>query len=137
MKSYWKFLTAILAACFISATALAADASPSGTWKFTAAGRGGNPGVERTLILEVKEGKLTGTLKGANMGQFEIPDAAIEGGAIKAGVVSFTVTTNINDTKRVSKYEGKLEGDKITGSIEAPGRDGATQKRDWVATRAK
>ena len=67
----------------------------------------------------------------------EIPDAAIEAGSVKGGVVSFTITTNFNDTKRVSKYEGKLEGDKITGSIEAPGRDGAVAKRDWVATRAK
>ena len=137
MKSPLKFLAATLAACVITVAAFAADASPAGTWKFTAAGRGGNPGVERTLILEVKDGKLTGTLKGASMGQFEIPDAAIEAGSIKGGVVSFTITTNFNDTKRVSKYEGKLEGDKITGSIEAPGRDGATQKRDWVASRAK
>ncbi len=132
-----KFAATLVAFVLTAVAAFAAAASPAGTWKFTAAGRGGNPGVERTLILEVKDGKLTGTLKGASMGQFEIPDAAIEAGSIKAGVVSFTITTNFNDTKRVSKYEGKLEGDKITGSIEAPGRDGASTKRDWVATRAK
>lgn len=137
MKSPLKILAASLAACIVTVAAFAADASPAGTWKFTAAGRGGNPGVERTLILDVKDGKLTGTLKGASMGQFEIPDAAIGDGSFKGGEVSFTVTTNFNDTKRVSKYTGKLAGDKITGSIEAPGRDGAVAKRDWVATRAK
>lgn len=137
MKSSRKLLAAFVAACFTAVAAFAADASPAGTWKYTQAGRGGNPGVERTLILEMKDAKLTGTLKGASMGQFEIPDAAIADGAFKEGVVSFTVTTTFNDTKRVTKYEGKLEGDKITGSSEAPGRDGAVQKREWAATRAK
>ena len=78
MKSPLKFLATIFAACFITLAAFAADASPAGTWKYTQQGRGGNPGVERTLVLELKDGKLTGTLKGASMGQFEIPDAAIE-----------------------------------------------------------
>ena len=121
----------------MSVAALAADASPAGTWKFTQAGRGGAPGVERSLMLEMKDGKLTGTLKGASMGQFDIPDAAIEGGAVKDGTVSFTITTEFNGNKRTAKYEAKLDGDTLTGSIEAPGRDGAAQKRDWKATRAK
>lgn len=137
MKSPLKFLAAFFAACFITVAAIAADASPTGTWKWTQPGRGGNAGVERALILELKDGKLTGTLKGATMGTFEIPDAPIGDGSFKDGTVSFTVTTTFNDTKRVTKYEGKLEGDKITGSAEAPGRDGAVQKREWAPTRAK
>ncbi len=121
----------------MTVAALAADASPAGTWKFTQAGRGGNPSTERTLILDLKGGALTGTLKGATMGQFEIPDAAIADGAFKDGTVSFTITTEFNGNKRTAKYSAKLEGDTLTGSIEAPGRDGAAQKRDWKATRAK
>jgi hypothetical protein len=35
------------------------------------------------------------------------------------------------------KYSAKLEGDKLTGTIESPGRDGQTMKREWAATRAK
>ena len=42
-----------------------------------------------------------------------------------------------NGNKRTSKYEGKLEGDTIKGTVERPNRDGAVQKSDWVATRAK
>jgi hypothetical protein len=137
MKSPFKYLAALVAVCFTAVAAFAADASPAGTWKYTQAGRGGNPGIERTLMLDFKDGKLTGTLKGASMGQFEIPDAAIGDASFKGGMLAFTVTTTFNDTKRVTKYEGKLEGDKITGSSEAPGRDGAVQKREWAAMRAK
>src|SRR4051812_13767821 len=64
MKSYRKFIAAILAVCFVTAAAFAADASPAGTWKFTQPGRGGNPGTERTLKLDLKDGQLTGMLMG-------------------------------------------------------------------------
>ena len=137
MKSSSKFLAAFFAVCFTAAAAFAADASPAGTWKWTPPGRGGNPGVERTLVLDLKAGALTGTLKGASMGQMEVPDTAIADASFKDGTVSFTVTTEFNGNKRVTKYTAKLEGDKLTGSTERPGRDGAPQKRDWVATRAK
>ncbi|MEO7414902.1 MAG: hypothetical protein ABIZ81_16280 [Opitutaceae bacterium] len=137
MKTYQKLFAAFLAVCFMTVSAFAADASPAGTWKFTAAGRGGNPGTERTLMLDVKDGKLTGTLKGTTGGQFEIPDAAIEEASFKDGMVAFAVTTDFNGTKRTTKYSGKLEGEKITGSTERPGRDGAMQKTDWAAMRAK
>ena len=139
MKSSRSFLAALVAVCFTAVAAFAADASPAGTWKFTQAGRGGAPGIERTLVLTVKDGNLTGTLKGATMGQMEMPDTAIADGSFKGGTVSFTVTVEFNGNKRTTKYAGKLEGDKITGSTERPGRgEGAAPvKADWVATRAK
>jgi hypothetical protein len=59
-----RILAAFAAVCFTTVAAFAADVSPSGTWKYTQPGRGGNAGVERTLILEAKDGTLTGTLKG-------------------------------------------------------------------------
>jgi hypothetical protein len=137
MTSSRKFLAAIFAACFFAVAAFAADASPAGTWKWTPPGRGGNPGVERTLILEVKEGKLMGTLKGFSGGQFEVPDVKIDEAAIKDGTVSFSVTNEFNGNKFTSKYTAKLEGDTLTGSVERPGRDGGMTKTDWVAKRAK
>ncbi|MCX6952584.1 MAG: hypothetical protein NTV51_10540 [Verrucomicrobia bacterium] len=137
MKSPLKFLAAFFAACFITVAAMAADASPAGTWKWMQPGRGGGPGTERSLILELKDGKLTGKLAAWQMGDNTVPETAIGDASFKAGVVAFTVTMEFNGNKRVSKYEGKLEGDKITGSIEAPGRDGQTAKRDWAATRSK
>jgi hypothetical protein len=88
-------------------------------------------------MLDYKDGKLTGTLKGFSMGQFEIPDAAISEASFKDGKEAFAVTMEFNGNSRTTKYEAKLEGDTLTGSLEAPGRDGATMKRDWVAKRAK
>jgi hypothetical protein len=71
------------------------------------------------------------------LGDNTIPEAPIGDASFKGGVVAFTVTTEFNGNKRVAKYEGKLEGDKITGSIESPGRDGQVMKRDWIAARTK
>lgn len=137
MKSYQKLFAAFLAVCFMTVAAWAAEASPSGTWKFTQQGRGGNA-MERTLTLNYKDGKLTGTLAGTQGGQFQIPDTAIADASFKDGAIAFTVTTEFNGNKRTTKYEGKLEGDTIKGTIERPGRDGgAPTKNEWVATRAK
>lgn len=122
----------------MTVAAFAADAAtPAGTWKYTQAGRGGNPGTERTLTLDYKDGKLTGTLKGVTMGQFEIPDTAISEASFKDGAVAFAVTVDFGGNPRTTKYTAKLEGDTLTGSTESPGRDGGTQKRDFVAKRAK
>jgi len=121
----------------MSVAALAADASPAGTWKFTQAGRGGQPGMERTLKLDLKDGKLTGTMMGTTGGQFQIPDTAIADGTFKDGAVTFTVTTEFNGNKRTSKYDLKLDGDTLVGTVESPGRDGAMAKREFKATRAK
>lgn len=140
MKSF-KLIAAFCAACFMTAAVFAADAapaaSPAGTWKWTPPGRGGNPGVERTLKLDYAAGKLTGTMLAVDMGRFKIPDTAIADGAFADGTVSFTVTTEFNGNKRTTKYSGKLDGDSIKGSLEAPGRDGDVRKMEWTAARAK
>ena len=128
-------MAAFVAVCFMTVAAFAADASPTGNWKFTQAGRGG-PGMERTFTLDNKDGKLTGTMKGTTGGQFEIPDAPITDGTFKDGKVSFSVTLEFGEFNIVQKYSGKLEGDKITGDVERPGRDGGPpNKSEWVATR--
>ncbi len=137
MKLLRLTLAALVAACFMTVAAFAADASPAGTWKWSQPGRGDNPAIERSLVLDLKDGKLTGTLKGFSMGQFEVPDTAIADAAVKDGVVSFTVTTEFNGNKRTTKYSAKLDGDTLTGNTEAPGRDGNMMKRDWVAKRSK
>jgi hypothetical protein len=137
MKSPLKFLAAFFAACFITVAAFAADASPVGKWKWTQAGRGGNPGSERSMKIELKDGKLTGTLLGWKMGDNEIPDTAITDATFKDGVLAFSVSREFNGNTFTMKYSAKLEGDKLTGSIESPGREGWMQKRDWAATLVK
>lgn len=138
MKTLPRFVAAFAAFCLVTAAVWAADAS--GTWKWTTQGRGGGGGGgtprESTLTLAMKDGKLTGKL--STPGRDGATNATeITNGAVKVDVVSFTVEREFNGNKFVSKYSGKLAGDTITGEIEAPGRDGATSKREWVAKRSK
>jgi hypothetical protein len=131
---YSKLIAAFCAACFVTVAAFAADAS--GTWKWSQPGRQGGPAFEMTLKLEVKDGALSGSIPAMQGPQGEIPAVAISDASIKGDMVSFSVTREFNGNKRTSKYEGKLEGDTIKGSIERETRDGK-QKSDWTATRAK
>lgn len=129
-----RFLLALLCSAFVSLTALAAD--PTGTWKWSTPGRDGQS-FESTLKLELKGGKLTGTMLGVQRGDFSIPDTPIGDASIKGDAIAFTVTREFNGNKFVSKYQGTIEGDTIKGTSERPGRDGGTTKRDWVAKRSK
>jgi len=135
MKSSTKLIAALCAACFVTVAAFAADLS--GTWKWTQPGRNGGPGFEQTLRLELKGDTLTGTMLGMEGPQGKIPDVAIADASYKDGTVSFSVTREFNGNKRTSKFQGRLEGDTIKGSVERPGRDGNVMKSDWTATRAK
>lgn len=140
MKSLRRTIAATAAVCIMSVAAYAADAS--GTWKWTQQGRGGGGGGggqprEQTLTLTQKDGKITGKLSspgrdGATM------TADVTNGTIKDDVVSFTIEREFGGNKFVTKYNGKLAGDTITGESESPGRDGGEPvKREWVAKRAK
>jgi hypothetical protein len=129
MKSLRSLLVAGLAACFLTIAVFAGD--PSGTWKWSQPGRDGQT-YESSLSLELKEEKLTGTLKG-RMGDAPITDAVF-----KDDTVTFSVVRERNGNKFTSKYSAKLEGDALKGTIEIPGRDGGEpRKLDWSATRAK
>jgi hypothetical protein len=137
MNSYRKLFAAMFAALFVTAVAFAADASPAGTWKWTQPGRNGGPGFEQTLKLELKDGQLTGTSVGFHGPMGDIPDAAISDASFKDGEIKFNVTREFNGRTMTSKYDGKLDGDTIKGTIERAGRDGEVRKNDWVATRSK
>ena len=127
MKPLRSIFAAFLAATVFAISAFAADIS--GTWKWTIEGRNGQ--IEASANLVFKDGALTGTVAGRR-GDTPIGDASF-----KDGQVSFTVTREFNDNKFVIKYDGKLDGDTITGTITFPGRDGNSMTRDWKATRAK
>jgi hypothetical protein len=126
MKFLPKLAAAFLAASVLTLSAFAADIS--GKWKWTTQGRNGPQEVTSTFSL--KDGVLAGTVSG-RMGDAPIGDASL-----KDGKVAFTVTREYNGNKIVVKYQGKFEGDAITGTIERPGRDGdAPVTLEWKATR--
>jgi hypothetical protein len=109
-----------------AAVALAAD--PTGTWKWTT--RSPNGEIETTLKLESKDGKLAG----AYSNQFG--DTAISNASLQDDVIAFDVVRDLGGNKYVVKYRGKLDGDTIKGTIEAPGHNGGEAvKLDWNARR--
>ena len=87
---------------------------------------------ETTLTLTLKDGQLTGSQSGRG------GDTPIANASFKGDMISFTVEREMQGNKFVVKYEGKLDGDTIKGTIELPGRDGGEPRKvDWNATRAK
>jgi hypothetical protein len=126
------FVTALVVTLAGSVGALRADdkANPTGTWKWTVPGQGGQT-REMTLKLKLDGDKLTGAMVGRN-GQ----ETAIEDGQFKDGEVSFKVTRERQGNKITTKYSGKVSGDAIKGKVEFD-RMGQAQSRDWEAKRAK
>lgn len=138
MNTYRKILAAIFAACFMTISAFAADASPTGTWKWTQQGRQGGTPQERSVTLELKDGKLTGQQNAYTGPQGEIAATPIKDATFKDGTVAFTVEISFGENKFAVKYAGKVEGDTIKGQVERPGFNGGdATKSDWTATRAK
>ena len=115
-----------LVAFGLAAAAFAAD--PSGTWKWTTHSPNGD--IDTTLKLESKDGKITG----AYSNQFG--DAAISNATLQDDVLAFEVVRDLGGQKYVVKYHGKLTGDTIKGTLEAPGPDGGeAMKLEWNAKR--
>jgi hypothetical protein len=138
MKSYPKIVAAFFAACCITVAAIAADASPTGVWKWTQQGRQGGQGFERKVKLELKDGKLTGALLPSEGPMGTMPEAPISDGTFKVGVVAFAVTREFNGQSFTIKYQAKLDGDTLKGTSEFPGFNGGEpRKMDWEAKREK
>jgi hypothetical protein len=119
----------IICLLFAVTTAFAADpADPTGTWRWSSKSPNGE--IPTTLKLELKNGKIAG----AYSNQFG--DTAISNASLKIDVITFDVVRDLGGEKYVVKYHGKVEGDIIKGTIEAPSHDGGeAQKLDWSAKR--
>ena len=102
---------------------------PIGTWKWTV--QYGEQSRESTLKLDMKEGKLVGTMVGRDNTERPIEDPKF-----RNGQVSFSVTRERDGQKMVFKYNGKLSGDAIKGKIQST-LDGKPYARDWDAKRVK
>ena len=129
-----NFALCVVALTFIAVGSVrAADEKKQpyeGTWKWTVTFN--NNTREQTLKLTTADGKPAGAILGRNNTETKIEDPSF-----KDGVLAFTVTrTGQDGTKRVSKYNGKVEGDTIKGKIDTEA-NGQTNTRDWEAKREK
>jgi hypothetical protein len=125
MKSL-RCLVASFAACLFATLALAGD--PTGTWKWTLSTPNGD--IESTAKLVLADGKVTGTYSNS------YGDSAISDGSFQDDAIAFNVERDFGGNKFVLKYVGKLVGDSIKGTVNAPGVDGAGPRQlDWTAKR--
>ena len=109
-------------------SALASPPDPTGTWEWSTKSPNGE--ILTTLKLEVQDGKIAGVY--AN----QFGDTAISNAALQNDVISFDVVRDFGGQKYVVKYHGKMAGDTISGTIEAPGHDGSeAMKLGWNAKR--
>jgi outer membrane protein assembly factor BamB len=106
--------------------AAVASSKVAGAWSWTAQGFGGQE-YEAKLTLNQEEATITGMLKGG------FGEDAIESGKLEGDKISFKTNRQFGDNEFTTTYSGKVDGDKITGTIESPGRDGDTRKSDWLA----
>ncbi len=137
MKSLRLLLAAFAAVCLISTAARAQAADPTGTWKWSQPGRGGNP-QEISAKLAFANGALTGTVTLPARGGGDPISIDISDASFTDGTVAFSVVQTYNDNKRVTKYTGKLDGDTITGTLLRPARGGGEPTpTDWSAKRDK
>ena len=128
MKSL-RLLSAASFAFLTASAALAGD--PSGSWKWKVTTPNGDA-IDISLKLELKDGKLAGTYSS------RFGDAPITEGSFKDDAIAFSVEREFDGNKFTIKYQGKLDGDSIKGSLELPGFGGGDPtKMDWNATRTK
>lgn len=123
-----RFLLIALSSLALASAVSAAD--PSGTWKFTAEGPNGRSN-ESVLVLNWANQQLTGTIDN-RAGKAEIKNASFVD-----DVVTFTVERKIRRRSFTTHYTGKLDGDTLTGTIQATGRKKSSSEIPWLAKRAK
>ncbi len=104
---------------------------PTGTWKWETERNGQKR--ETVLKLKLDGDKLTGTIT-AGRGKDQASDVKIEDGKFKDGEVTFTVTREFNDQKRVTKYAARVDGDTLKGTVTSE-RGGEERKREFEAKR--
>jgi hypothetical protein len=133
---FWLNRIALCAILLTGAAAYADDskADAAGTWTWTAPGRNGGAGRTNTLTLQLENSKLTGKLTAPGRGG-QVTETSITDGKLEGGGISFLVIREFNGNSVTNKYAGKIEGDKLHGTIQFT-RNGEDQTRDWEASRS-
>ena len=123
-----RIICSLFAVAAVAAAFAADPVDPTGTWEWSTRSPDGE--IPTTLKLELKDGKIAGTYSN------QYGDTAISNASLQDDVIRFDVVRDLGGKKYVVKYYGKIEGDTIKGTIEAPGHDGGEGvKLDWNAKR--
>jgi hypothetical protein len=130
--SLWlKVVTVAVAVGWLSSSAWAQDKSnPTGTWKWSFTTQNGQT-IESSVKLKLEGDKLTGVFVGR-----EGRESPIEGARFKDGELSFQVTRERDGQKFTMKFQGKVSGDSLKGSVESD-FGGQTRTRELEAKRTE
>ena len=101
-----------------------AQAQLAGNWELSSQGpRGGDQTM--TLVLEMDDGALTGTLTLQRMGEHTLQDVTVDGMEF-----SFSVTLSMRGNSFGQEFVGIVDGDEMSGAISgARGQRAFTGKR--------
>ena len=106
-----RFITIVFTLLLSSIAAFAGDVSGS----YTIAIETPNGNLDATLTMKQDGDKITGSVT-SQLGESPIVGTANEND------VAFTMTLDRDGQSQVLKYSGKVEGDKISGSIDVGGQ---------------
>ena len=128
-------LRALLCFCLLAAAAhvcLAQDkkasVDPSGTWRWDFDTNNGEVIKNVLKLVANADGKVTGSLSARDM-KMEVID-----GKIKDGKLSFQINVEMPNKFKLL-FEGKLDGDKVEGKVDASSDQGQVEL-PWAAKRS-
>ena len=88
-----------------------AQAQMVGNWELSSQGpRGGDQNM--TLVVEMTDGELTGTLTLQRMGEHKLKDVSVDGAEF-----SFSVTLSMRGNSFEQEFSGTVDGDEMSGAI--------------------
>ncbi len=122
---------AVVAVCVGTALAACADdkGDPTGTWEWIVH-RGGKAGVAQ-VELKLEGSQVSGVMHGKDG-----KDMKVESGTFRDGRIAFEVpAVNPDGSHMVHRYNGKLEGDTITGTFEIEVFGRFKKSAKWLAQR--
>jgi hypothetical protein len=134
MKRISSLIMTAVVGLFVASFANAATVD--GSWTTTTPGRNGGADRVTTFKFKADGGKLTGTISNPGRQGGAARETAIEEGKVTGDDISFSVSRDVQGTKMVTKYTGKVTAEEIKGKVETE-RNGKAQSRDWVAKKAK
>jgi len=103
----------------------------TGTWKWVAPPNPDGKAPEITFSLELQGGTLIGTVN-KSKGQ-----EAITNGVVRGNEVSFQTIRQKQNGLTTTTFKGKLNEDKITGTIEIEAGGQTFEPKDWEIARVK
>jgi hypothetical protein len=125
----WINFFALLALVVSTAHGAAPDVNGSWKWKFE---RNNGESTDILMTLKQEGAKISGNIKAADR-EMKVENAKLT----SEGQLTFFINIERDNGPLKIEFDGKVQGDKITGKTLYAGGDGEKREREWIATREK